>query len=133
MTHNYIETASTAAQEFCDEGLAALAEAKEHRAAAAADRAAAELERGAARHDLATARSIESGFSRREAKLHELREGDLLAREKAVDEKAAEVQAMLASYSASREGAARALIEINAREEAAREEREAARRQAAAA
>jgi hypothetical protein len=43
------------------------------------------------------------------------------------------VQAMLASYSASREGAARALIEINAREEAAREEREAARRQAAAA
>jgi hypothetical protein len=104
-----------AAKAFRDEGdqlrkaaAAELNEARELRDQAARDR-----------RDIAEA---EAAISRRELRLAQLNEADLVAREKAVAAKLDEAKALLAQYSADRHGAAIALQRIDARERAEREQ-----------
>jgi hypothetical protein len=128
MTHN-IETASTAAQEFCDEGLAALAEAKEHRAAAAKDLQAAEYQRGQIEHTRREMQSLSAGIARREAEVAR-RERDqeaIIAAEANAIALRDEAKSLMAEFSSDRLAAFRALESIDARDREAAEAREAAK------
>ena len=53
--------------------------------------------------------------------LHDLHETALLAREKEAADMLKQAKVMLADYSSAKHGAARALVEINEREKAARQ------------
>jgi hypothetical protein len=97
MTYD-IETASTAAQKFCDEGLAALAEAKEHRAAAAKDLEAARYEREQAERRHRDIAELEANISRRESKLRALGEVDWLKREADCNAKLEEARELAARF-----------------------------------
>jgi hypothetical protein len=71
------------------------------------------------RRDIAEA---EAAISRRELRLAQLNEADLVAREQAAAAKLAEAKALLATYSNDRHAAAIALQQIDARERAEREQ-----------
>jgi hypothetical protein len=92
--------------------------------------AAADLEAARSEHEMVERRhrdvaELEANISRREAKLKELGEDVLLAREQAAEQKLAEAKAVMADFNSTRHGAARALIEIDKREKAAAARREA--------
>jgi hypothetical protein len=77
---------------------AAYAEAEQIKKAAAADRAAAEYALGQADHRLRATVELERGIAERERRLKELDEDRLLAREQAVAEREAAVQARNAEW-----------------------------------
>jgi hypothetical protein len=71
------------------------------------------------RRDIAAA---EAAITRRELRLAQMNEADLVAREKAVVAKLKEVQALMKDYDSAKHGAAIALQQINEREKAERSE-----------
>ena len=94
------------------------------RKAAAEVQANAEYMFGQADHRRREIAAIEQGISQRERRLTELNEGELVAREKAADDKLKQAQELMQAYDRDRHAAAISLNQINARE--ARERGEAA-------
>jgi hypothetical protein len=105
---------------------AAYAEAEKLKKSAEQDRAAAEYVQGQAERSLREIQMLEKSLAAREQHLRELGEAELIAREQAAEAKLAEAKALLAEYHNDRHAAARALIAINEREKAAREQAAAA-------
>src|SRR6516165_4654132 len=97
-----------------------LAEAAAIRKSAEADLEAAKHERGQAEHRRREIAQIEKSVAERELRLAQHNEAELVAREQAAEAKLAEVRDLLSQYSADRHGAAIALQQINAREQAER-------------
>jgi hypothetical protein len=95
---------------------AAYAEAEQLRKRAVADLAAAKDEHARAARCLRDTQELEANISRREARLVELGEPQLVAREQAAEAKLAEAKALMATYNNDRHAAAIALTQINERE-----------------
>ena len=97
-------------------------EAEQIKKAAEQDLEAARYERGQADRSLREIQVLEKSIARREQRLVELGEPKLIEREKAAEAKLKKAQAVMKDYNATRHGAARAIVEINAREKAEREQ-----------
>jgi hypothetical protein len=91
-------------------------EAEQIKKAAEQDFEAARYERGQADRSLREIQVLEKSIAAREQRLAQLNEADLVAREKAAEAKLKEAHEVMKDYSATRHGAARALVEINERE-----------------
>jgi hypothetical protein len=98
------------------------AEAEWIKKAAEQDRAAAEYERGQADRSLREIQVLEKSIAQREQALKQAGEPAFLARIAAADKALAEAKEVMKDYNATRHGAAKALVEINAREKAEREQ-----------
>jgi hypothetical protein len=89
---------------------------------AGADLEAARYEHAQAERSLREIQVLQKSIAQREQRLVELGEPKLIEREKAAEAKLKEAQAVMKDYNATRHGAARAIVEINAREKAEREQ-----------
>jgi hypothetical protein len=92
------------------------AEAEVHHKAGDEAVAKAEYERGAAEHARRLTEQMERSIAMREQHLQQLGEAELVAREKAAEQKLAEAQELMQAYNADKHGAAIALQQIDARE-----------------
>jgi hypothetical protein len=97
-------------------------EAEQHRKAAAADLEAARYERGQADRNLREVQILEKSIAAREQKLRELGFAELVAREQAAAAKLAEAQELMRNYDKSGHAARLAIIAIDERERAEREQ-----------
>jgi hypothetical protein len=101
---------------------AAYAEAEKMKKAAEQSQAAAEYAQGQAERSLREIQVLEASIAKREQALKQAGEAEFVAREKAADAKLKEAQEVMKDYSAAKHGAARAIVEINEREKAEREQ-----------